>query len=415
MILLQPRLSLLVATMMSDDDKQIEKLANDSKKQNQSNDKDPRRNNVTNRRAILRSIGATATLYPLISNVTADESKTELQVARNSDGLPLYENIPKEWQEHRRQVEEVKPRADEQFLEMPGVRSVAVTNSSESVKGMKRPQIKVKIDKGHPQSDQTVEKVPADIEGIPIETEVRGFDVQLECDSHSFRDPTGGGLICEIDHDTGYSTQTMCAEVDYNGTKGMLTTAHGYWQGSCSDFEADSTYHDEISWINEVGEPKHWNLDHDWAIISDSNADISTSDEIMTYDGNMDTYYACDDTWVLMANESEIFKTGASSDHTTGVIEDVDESVHIEECIHYVGGAFYSTLDSADGDSGAPVYTYAYGGDNPTIVGMHVAGHNEGNNYSQCLGNTLTSHAYAVELHQLEDDGIEFLNTHPNC
>ena len=77
----------------------------------------------------------------------------------------VTKRVPKAWYENIRRVREINSYLTEEFMDVEGVTGVATTTGEEEVEGYALSQPVVYVE------DEHVDKVPSEIDGIPIKTE----------------------------------------------------------------------------------------------------------------------------------------------------------------------------------------------------------------------------------------------------
>lgn len=361
-------------------------------------------NHPTGRRAILKSAGATtATLFG-VGTVSGSGDTVEIVTERTKRG-PVTKQVPRAWYEYEQAVDRALERAEQQYSDQSGLKSIHLVPSSQSRGGMRVSQIEFAV-----RFNSRTADVPDAIEGIPVNTTTVRRDIPTSCRSFDGAvDQIDGGRQVSGDNGVG----TAACRVFYDGKTCLLTANHLF--DSCESNNGDGADQGGEDIGNIIG----YDAAYDWAVIEDTTSKTFTDyienpenySQLPSGDLEVAGYFTYNGTKYLMDNALPIWKQGITTNQQIGHIYRMNYSTSFG-CVNFSDG-IYSSCDTADGDSGGPTYAETsdqYG--DVSMIGVNVASNKLDRTDNTMCGNYVHDAAIATPAHQLVDFGIDFEESH---
>jgi len=196
-----------------------------------------------------------------------------------------------------------------------------------------------------------ITRLPDEIEGLPIRTELaldRGLSA---CYNSGDFDPVPGGVV--IEPVEGDHFGTACCRVFDGGDRRLLTAAH-LWDACGESPKGEPLYQNE----RRIGEVDSFHPGYDVAVV-DPDTQVHLADTIKLEDARrlpMSGYVTEWGVLLFLSEGRSVFNMGVSSGLTQGRLS----AAYIEEgwrhCVDFDGHGVEAEYRNVEGDSGGPVF-----------------------------------------------------------
>lgn len=341
-------------------------------------------NNQLSRRKVLHATTIGASSISAISVAKGSPINTDDQVKipveRRAGEVSRWKEMPEDWWTFEKHVQNVRDRIADSYMNIDGVTGVGIGTDDEKIRGKLISEIVLYID----EERLNEIKVPSSIEDISVvkkKTPNRDLDecgYSGYCNTTSYDFPPGGA------HFDG--SVTITTAVTHEDERKLMTTGHYFWDDSDCDFELDDPQ--EVKHEGQIlGDAVKVNRQLDYALVEETNntevggfaeqVNWTSSDQIQV-SGSVTK----SGLHVMKSNEETMYKYGARSCRSSGVVEGYTEDISWDGCVE--DGVFVEvTACTQGGDSGSPYYK-TWTDDNcifdegASIIGVHKGGSSYG-------------------------------------
>ncbi len=141
------------------------------------------------RRSVLKKLGASGAL-PVASLGGNGDDSVRLPELRNQEGVVSWTEVPKSWNQHRKQVERVTEKIKSSYGDRAGVVEVGITAAPERFGNKRGFEVEVTIDPGRIKTE-----IPDRMNGVSVRTTERNESLAELCKNDSYSGLPGGVLV----------------------------------------------------------------------------------------------------------------------------------------------------------------------------------------------------------------------------
>ncbi|WP_161625222.1 trypsin-like serine protease [Halosimplex carlsbadense] len=349
------------------------------------------------RRRALKSFAGVGGIVAFTNGVAGRNPVEKVVVSRGEEKEPIQvKKVPKrKYQWNYERMQNAKRALENRTGKNPNIKATAIIPNEDSDKKWKFTQLEAEVatdDQGNV-PDKNKEKVPDNINNVPVKKvpERNGFKTDVEGDciySDRTFDPVRGGILFSSPNGSGTLGHQML-DVSGGGSDFFLTAGHvtdidGAFE--CNMRTGVKTYHKDDSEYY-IGETTRGDTNADWTTISiDSDSDVTFQSGVQWIDKDERWQYGDWLTRKGLVTAIEESKKVYSQGYVTG---STGEAVSGVSAIEYSGAYGYCNsglsdsdggfgirlkVDSAEGDSGGPVFTPENGESGTLSAIGHIVG-----------------------------------------
>jgi hypothetical protein len=342
----------------------------------------------------------------------------KLPALKSGSDVIRWFKVPQKWHDHRKHVSDLHSRIRQDLHESPGVFETRLIRSSKTYGGNNGLQIEVLID---PEMGAK-SAIPSSSENISIKsTHNKERDTSAACS-----DPNGDDNCTNYEDDDWVKAGEVVGDYSRYGTASgrvqapngnrLLTCAHTfYYPGNCgsASLGGNSAYVDgdpndnQLNWHGQrVGEVNEHDIGADYVFIEKDGTGSTWGSKIDNNRSSVDSKIVGYCTKDYLADKASLHynspcfnKMGVTTGLRSGKVYAVEADDGFNSCTNYSNEGVKSTIPSADGDSGGPVYLRTNRGE--FLANINQAGYDSTTNYA--CGNTVYSKCGGTAAYEIKN------------
>lgn len=364
--------------------------------------------NNTTRRRTLKAIGATTTGLaafetPSVGRLPRNKRIVVVRGGSNDEAI-LTKKVPARWLAHERALKRVQKRVVREYLDEENVVGGALVNADRSVDGFSFSEIQIELVEGASEADlqrlpdsieETDVAVPSDVVVSSIRKRRREGELSLHgCyGDHAWTDSFYGGQ--RISSSSGIGTSGFRIYHQNKLTYFMMTANHVLAPGNqlkdptnCTGGKGVDAY-DWDSDLVGTGTGEN-NVEHDWILMKEQTKSFGR--DILISETNLrqvDGYVNDDGISTLQSNNSTVEAFGNATGYESGEITESGKYVS-GGCIFMSFKGVQTSINTAPGDSGGPIYADWDGGVT-SVIGMKLLGTGDSWTITVCGGDEVSA------------------------